>query len=85
MDNQLWDRVQMFIDAGRADMVVHLLVDEMRNNLSPLQIQQLGDLEKSLTEIFSGDNKTSVSAKEFIGGFIDLVKRGAIVGVDKSS
>lgn len=84
MDNQLWDKVQVFIDAGRVDMVVHLLVEEMEQNLSPVQIQQLGDLNTKLSDIFSGDNKPQTSAKEFIAGFIDLVKQGAIVGVDKS-
>lgn len=84
MDDQLWDKVQMFIDSGHADMVVHLLVEEMEQNLSPKQMEQLGDLKTKLSDIFSGDNKPQVSAKKFIEGFIDLVKRGAIIGVDKS-
>lgn len=84
MENELWNKIQMFIDAGRADMVIHLLVEEMEQNLSPKQIQQLGDLKTSLLGIFSGENKPKISAKEFIAGFIDLVKQGAIVGVDKS-
>ena len=84
MDNQLWDKVQMFIDAGQIEMVVHLIIDEMKSNISEKQFEQLGDLKSSLINVFSGDKKTDTPAKEFIDGFIYLIKQGAIVGVDKS-
>ncbi len=85
MENQLWEKVQMLIDAGRVDMVVHLLVEEMEVHLTEKQIEQLGDLKTSLIGIFSGENRTTVSAKKFIAGFIDMINQGAIVGVDKGS
>lgn len=85
MDDQLWEKVQMFIDAGQTEMIVHLIINEMESNLSKKQIEQLGDLKTKLISIFSGDKKPEVSAKEFINGFIDLIKRGAIVGVDKTA
>ena len=84
MDDQLWEKVQMFIDAGQIGMVVHLIVKEFEAQLSEKQFEQLGDLQDRLINIFSGDKKPDLPAKVFIDGFIDLIKRGAIVGVDKT-
>ncbi|MEI7486944.1 MAG: hypothetical protein WCJ72_05955 [Chryseobacterium sp.] len=85
MDDQLWDKIQMFIDVNQIEMVVHLIIDYMQTKLSDKQIEQLGDLRGSLIGMFSGSKKSDVPAKTLINGFIDLIERGAIVGVDKSS
>ncbi len=82
MSNELWEKIQMFINANQIELVSHHLVEEMKQNLSTKQISQLGDLNSTFVKVFSGDDRP-ISAKAFIVHFTNLVREGAIVGVDK--
>lgn len=85
MKNDSWEKIQMFIDSNQVELVVHHLIEHLKNNLTPEQFEQLGDIRAKLIRLFTGDNKPEISAKEFMNGFIDLIKKGAITGIDGNS
>lgn len=78
MNDELWKKCQMMIDAGFIDMVAHLLVKEVQENLTVDQLKPLGDLNSFFLKAFS--KKQDMSAKKFVNGFIDLARKGVILG-----
>ena len=78
MNDELWDKCQMMIDAGFIEMVVHLLVKEVQESLTADQLKPLGDLNSFFLKAFS--KKQEMPAKKFVYGFIDLARKGVILG-----
>ena len=76
MENELWDKLEKFVGTPLVSFAIPHYVNEIENQLSPEQIEPLGDLHHSLTEMFS--TKKDEPAKFYIEGLIDLAKRGVI-------
>ncbi|AWL78651.1 hypothetical protein DKB58_06685 [Capnocytophaga canimorsus] len=79
MDEQLWEKIQMFIDAGLIGMVSHLLVEEVEQQLTPEQLEPLGDLNHLFLTIFARENNFKTPVKTFVAGLVYMAKTGAIV------
>lgn len=76
MDNELWNKLEMFVGTGLVKMAIPHYVNEIQEQLTPGQLEPLGDLTELLTKMFS--EKPSTSAKEVIEHFIYLAKLGVI-------
>jgi hypothetical protein len=76
MENELWDKLEMFVGTGLVKMAIPHYVNEIQEQLSPEQLEPLGDLTEKLTEMFS--KKSQTTAKETIEGLIHLAKLGVI-------
>ncbi|OAE90318.1 hypothetical protein [Flavobacterium psychrophilum] len=76
MKNELWNKLEMFIGTPLVNMAIPHYVNEIEQQLTPEQLEPLGDLTEMLTERFS--EKTDTPAKEIINGLIHLAKLGVI-------
>lgn len=76
MDNELWNKCQMLVDAGMGHIVKHLYVAEIEANLTAEQLVKLGDISSMLDRAFCAKN----NMKQLIEAVIDLSKRGVILG-----
>ena len=75
MNDELWDKYQMMIDAGLIEMVAHVLEEEVQKSLTKEQLNPLGDLRKLFIKVYS--TKQELPARKFIAGLIDMAKQGA--------
>ena len=76
MENELWEKLEMFVGTSLVSLAIPHYVNEIESQLSADQIEPLGDLHQSLTEMFS--TKKEKPAKFYIDRLIDLAKRGVI-------
>lgn len=79
MENEIWDRCQMLVDAGLGHLVVHLYEEELEKNLTAEQLQRLGDIQPFLKEMM--EKKTKM--KDVISALVIMSREGAILGPKK--
>lgn len=76
MENELWDKLEMFVGTPLVTMAIPHYVNEIQEQLTLEQLQPLGDLTEMLTKRFS--EKSETPAKKIIEGLIHLAKLGVI-------
>lgn len=76
MENELWNKLEMFVGTELVKMAIPHYVNEIQEQLTPEQPEPLGDLTEKLTKMFS--KKMDHPAKFYIDGLIDLAKQGAV-------
>jgi hypothetical protein len=76
IDSQNWDRLERFIENGAGLLAVPHVVHEIKDQLTPEQLEPLGDL----TEVFIGffSKKMETRPRDFVAHFIDMAKQGVI-------
>ncbi|GAB6123046.1 hypothetical protein JCM30204_41960 [Dysgonomonas termitidis] len=79
MENELWEKCQMLVDAGSGDLVIHLYEEELRTNLTDEQLQKLGDVHSFLEKMMEKD----IKMKNVISALIDMSRKGVILGPKK--
>lgn len=78
MNDELWGRYQMMIDAGLIEMVAHVLEEEVQKGLTKEQLLPLGDLQKLFIKVYS--SKQEIPARQLVAGLIEMAKQGAFKG-----
>jgi hypothetical protein len=76
MKNELWDKLEMFVNTPLIEMAIPHFVNELQEQLTPEELEPLGNLAEMLTKMFS--KKTEISARKTIEGLIHLAKLGVI-------
>lgn len=76
MDNELWDKLEMFVGTGMVKLAVPHYVNYIHEQLTPEQLEPLGDLTLLLADMFS--EKREITAKETVKHLIELAKLGVI-------
>lgn len=76
MDNELWDKLEMFVGTGMVKLAIPHYVNYIQEQLTPEQLEPLGDLTLLLTDMFS--EKREITAKETVKHLIELAKLGVI-------
>lgn len=76
MENELWEKSQMLVDADMGHLVKHLYIKEIEANLNAEQLNKLGDLSSFLDQAF----RAKSNMKQLIEAITELSKQGAILG-----
>ena len=76
IDSQLWDKLEKFIENGAGALAVPHVVNEIQEQLTPEQLEPLGDLTEAFLGFFS--KKSETRPRDFVAHFIDMAKQGVI-------
>ena len=76
IDSKLWDKLFKFVENGAGALAVPYVVNEIKEQLTPKQLEPLGDLTETFLGIFS--KKTDTRTRDFVAAFIDMAKQGVI-------
>jgi diaminopimelate epimerase len=76
MENELWNKLEMFVGTGLVNMAVPHYVNEIKEQLTTEQLEPLGDLTEMLTNMFSV--KSEVTARQSVEHLIHLAKLGVV-------
>lgn len=79
MDQNLWDKCQILVDAGVGHLVKHLYIEELKKRLTSSQLEKLGDLSPALDHFFV----SKANMQHLIDTLVELSKCGAILGPRK--
>ena len=76
IESKTWDRLEMLIENGAEALAVPHIVNEIQEQLTPEQLQPLGDLTETFLNIFS--KKSDTRPRVFVAGFIEMAKKGVM-------
>lgn len=76
MNDDLWSKCQCFIDTGNTEMVSDIIKKEFTENLSPDQLEVLGDLDYFIQTILT----PGVDVRKMVTHAIYLTQKGYIKG-----
>ncbi len=81
MEKELWDNAQLLVGAGLGHLVKHLYIEELEQELTPEQLEKLGDLPSLIGRML--ESKPS-NVKDLIDRIVYLSREGAILGPKNS-
>jgi hypothetical protein len=76
MENELWNKLEMFVGTGLVNMAVPHYVNEIQEQLTPGQLEPLGDLTEMLTKMFAV--KSDTPARKSVEDLIYFAKLGVV-------
>jgi hypothetical protein len=76
MENEVWDKLELFVGTPLVNIVIPHYVNEIQEQLTSEQLEPLGDITVLVTKILSV--KSDIPARKSVENLIYLAKKGVI-------